>query len=294
MKPADALIALFVVFVWGTNFVAMRAAALELPPMLLLAVRLGIAAVAMLPFARLPRGQAGAVFLVATTMAVIHFGGAMLALQYIEAGAASLIVQTTVPFSALLAWAVFGDRLGWRRACGMAVAFAGVALIAGEPRVGARLDMMAVLLVSALAFAVANIQIRRLRPIPYMTLNAWIAIFGAGQAAVLSALAERDHAALLAAVSLPGWAAILYMALVVSLVAHGLWYRIVPRYETNLLMPFTLLVPVVSVGVGIALLGETLTWWIAAGGALTVAGVAVIVTRRPETAAITATTTERP
>jgi O-acetylserine/cysteine efflux transporter len=294
MKPADVLLALLVVFIWGTNFVAMRAAAMELPPMLLLAVRLGIAAVAMLPFARLPRGQAGAVFLIATTMAVIHFGGAMLALQYIEAGTASLIVQTTVPFSALLAWAAFGDRLGWRRAAGMAVAFAGIVLIVGEPRVGARLDMVAVMLVSAFAFAAANIQIRRLRPIPFMTLNAWIAIFGAGQAAALSAVLESGHAALLSAVSLPAWGAILYMALVVSLVGHGLWYRIVPRYETNLLMPFTLLVPVVSVAVGIAVLDETLTWWIAAGGALTVGGVAVIVVRRPETAAVAAPTPERP
>ena len=39
-----------------------------------------------------------------------------------------------MPFAALLAAVVFKDMLGWRRALGMAVAFGGVALIAGEPR----------------------------------------------------------------------------------------------------------------------------------------------------------------
>src|SRR3546814_14492464 len=66
----------------------------------------------------------------------------MLALQHLQAGTAAIVVQTTVPFSALLAWAVFGDRLGWRRAAGMAVAFAGIALIVGEPRVAERIDMV--------------------------------------------------------------------------------------------------------------------------------------------------------
>ena len=49
------------------------------------------------------------------------------------------------------------------------------------------------------------------------------------------------------------------MGIIVSIVGHGLWYRLVPKYRTNQTMPFTLLIPVFGVSFGIVL-GETLTW----------------------------------
>ena len=72
------------------------------------------------------------------------------------------------------------------------------------------------------------------------------------------------------------WVAILHMGIIVSIVGHGLWYRLVPKYRTNQTMPFTLLIPVFGVSFGIVLLGETLTWLIFAGGLVTLAGVAIV------------------
>ncbi len=92
--------------------------------------------------------------------------------------------------------------------------------------------------------------------------------------------------------SWPALGVIVYMALVVSIVGHGLWYWLVPRYETNETMPLTLLVPVLGVVFGVLLLDETLSVALIAGGTLTVAGVAVIVLRRPETAAVPAGQTD--
>src|SRR3546814_2272947 len=55
-------------------------------------------------------------------------------LKTVDAGTASIAIQLQVPFASLLAAIVFKDKLGWRRALGMAIAFIGVAVIAGEPR----------------------------------------------------------------------------------------------------------------------------------------------------------------
>src|SRR3546814_3213789 len=55
-------------------------------------------------------------------------------LKTVDAGTASIAIQLQVPFASLLAAIVFKDKLGWRRALGMAIVFIGVAVIAGEPR----------------------------------------------------------------------------------------------------------------------------------------------------------------
>ena len=66
------------------------------------------------------------------------------------------------------------------------------------------------------------------------------------------------------------------------MIGQGLWYRLVQRYQTNQVMPFTILVPVMAVVFGILLLGEALTWQLALGGAITICGVAIIVLRGPD------------
>jgi len=285
MKPAHLLTALLVVTIWGSNFAAMRIGALEMPPWLLLALRLGLAGAVLAPFARLPTGQLGRLFFISLSMTILHFGLSLVAIRHIEAATAAIVMQVAVPFAALLAWILFGERLGWRRASGMVVAFAGIVVIGGGPEVAGHWDMLAVLMLSASAFAVANIQIKRLAPINFMSLNAWIALLGAPQALLLSLIFEQGQIGILQSAPWPALAAVAYMALVVSIVGHGLWYWLVPRYETNQTMPLTLLVPVLGVVFGVLLLGETLSATLVMGGVLTVTGVGVIVLRRPETAA---------
>jgi O-acetylserine/cysteine efflux transporter len=285
LRPADLATAMVVIVLWGSNFVAMRVGALEFPPWFLLGLRLGIAALVLMWFVERPKDSRGFADLlaIATTMGVLHFGLAFIAFRAVEASTGAIVTQSAVPFASVLAWFVFGERLGWRRLTGMAIAFAGVVLIAGEPRLGSRAWMIGVLVVSAFCFATANVLIRRLGRVNFMSLNGWIAILGAPQAFALSALFEHGQIDALAAAPWPAFAALGYMALLASVAAHGLWYRLVPRYETNQIMPLTLLVPVAGVIAGAAILGERPTAMIALGGLLTLAGVAVIVLRRPDT-----------
>ena len=78
---------------------------------------------------------------------------------------------------------------------------------------------------------------------------------------------------------------ILYMGLMASAVGQGIWYRLLPRYPTNQVVPFTLLVPILGIVFGIIILDETLNWELALGAATTIAGVAVIVLRGPKSVA---------
>lgn len=271
--------ALLVVTIWGGNFVAMRMGALEIPPYFLLGLRLTLASLALVWFLRSPRGIVVPLILIAATMTTIHFGLALIGLQFIDAGTGAIAMQTAVPFAALLAWILFREPLGWRRVFGMVVAFAGIVVLTGVPRIGARLDLLALMMLSAFFFSVATIQIKRLGPQDFMSLNGWISIFGALLAFAVSLIFETGQIEATLDARWATLAGIAYMALGASVFGQGLWYRLLPRYDTNQVMPFTLLVPVLGVLFGVLLLDETLTWRIAVGGLVTVAGVALIVLR---------------
>ncbi len=57
---------------------------------------------------------------------------------------------------------------------------------------------------------------------------------------------------------------------------YGIWYHLLGKYSVNQVMPFLLLLPVVTVLGGVALLGENLTLRIMVGGAMAIIGVAII------------------
>ncbi len=74
--------------------------------------------------------------------------------------------------------------------------------------------------------------------------------------------------------------AVIYLALVMTALGYGLWYRLLGHYSVNQVMPFLLLLPVTSVFGGIFFLGESLTIKIALGGGLAIIGVAMITIQR--------------
>lgn len=289
MKLSHILLALIVVTAWGGNFVAMRFGAQEIPPYFLLGLRLIVASVALAWFAKSPRGMLIPLTTISTTLCVLHFGLGLYGVKFIEAGTGAIAMQTVVPFAALLAWLLHGETFGWRRTAGLILAFAGIAIIAGIPRVGDRLDMLLVMVVAAFFFAVATIQIKRLGSTDFMSINAWISILAVPQAFLVSLIFEQGQIEALTTAPLGAFVSILYMGLIATIVGQGLWYFLIQRNPTNQVMPFTLLVPVLGVTFGVLLLDEPLSWTLVIGGLITLAGVAIIVLRRPDIVAGEAT-----
>ena len=279
MKPVDTGLVLLVVTIWGGNLIAMRAGALEIPPYFLLALRVTIAALALVWFVRSPRGMIIPLLGVSFTLCILHFGLALVGLRYVEAGTGSLAMQAAVPFAALLAWIFFGETFGWRGVLGVVAAFAGLTIISGVPQLGGRSDMFLLMIISALCFSIATIQIRHLGNTNFMSINAWICIFSAPMAFLVSLVFEDGQWGALMEAKTSTILGIFYMGLIASVFGQGLWYRLLPRYQTNQVMPYTLLVPVFGILFGILFLEETLNWELVVGGIMTIAGVAVIVLR---------------
>jgi len=260
--------------------VAAKAGVAQLPPMLLLACRMGLAGLVVVWFVPVPpRRDFPFLLVLAATLGPLHFGLTIVAVQYIDAGTATIGLQTMAPFAALLAWLVFGDALGWRRAAGMALAFAGLLLVTGSPTVAGQWHGVAIILVSAFFFAVYNVLVRRFKPSNAAMLNAWVALLSAVLALAASLAFERGQLAALRQADWEAYGSIVYQGVVATLLGHTLWIWLIGRNGTNLTMPFTLLMPVFGVVFGILYFGETPGWLAVAGGGVTIAGVALIVLR---------------
>lgn len=284
MALRHAAIALLVMFLWGVNFVAAKLGLQEFPPMLMLSIRFLLVALVLLPFVPVPRDKMGPIAALSFVLGTVHFGLMFNGIKGVDAGVAAVAIQLQVPFAAILAAFFFRDVLGWRRLVGMLFAFAGIVMIAGEPRMHSSLISLALVIAASFVWAISNIQVKMIEDTHPLSVLAWSSLLSSPQLFALSLIMESGHIDAVAEAGWRGWGAIAYMVVCVSLIGYGIWYTLVPRYAVNQTMPFTLTVPVFGVAAGALLLDERMTWLMMAGSAMTLAGVAVIVLRRPASA----------
>ncbi|MDJ0895842.1 MAG: EamA family transporter [Alphaproteobacteria bacterium] len=284
IRPLDLFAFVAIMAIWGFNFPFAKWGVAELPPIFFVAVRWALVAVLLLPFVRLPRDKLMRLFGIAMTLGVLHFSIMFTGLKDTPASVAALAIQLQVPFASLIAAVVFKDMLGWRRALGLLFAFLGVGLIAGAPEQIGSLQPLAMVITAACIWAVANTQIKLLGEVDVFALNAAVGLFASPFLFLASWVLEDNHAAMIAAAGWKSLIAILYQVFLVVILGYGLWYPLLHRYQMNQAMPFTLLVPIFGVASGIVMLGESLSLQTALGGLLTMAGVAIIVLRRPQIA----------
>lgn len=281
MNLRHIAMALCVMLIWGVNFAVAKVTVGEMPPLMVNAIRFGLVAIILVPCVKMPRDKLVDILILATIMAPFHFGLMFIGLTGSDAAAAAIAMQLSVPFAALMASFYFHDRLGRQRAIGMVVAFAGVVVLAGEPKMDGELLMLGLIVLSAAMWGVGNIQIKRIGDINPFALSAWMALFAAPELLVLSLLLEHDHWHAITAANWTAWGGILYMAVLVAIVSYAMWYHLLRTYQVNQVVPFSLLGPVFGVAAGIVLLGEAATWQKLVGGAITISGVAMISLYRP-------------
>jgi O-acetylserine/cysteine efflux transporter len=280
MKPLDILIAIAVPVTWGLGLVFAKPAVDQFPPILLMALRFSVSALALVWFVGIPRASLKWLCLAALIGSTLQYGLTFNGLRILDASTTGLLVQAEAPFLALVGAVLFGERLGRRRVLGMGIAFAGIYLISGEPRIQGQELGVVLVLGGAFLWACGQAVIRTLGPIGGMTAIAWVSVFAAPQLFLASALVESGHAAALAGAGLQVWATVLYLGLVMTAVGYSCWYHVLGRYEVNKVAPFLLLTPVTSVLGGALLLGEAVTPTILTGGAVLIAGVALLVIER--------------
>lgn len=280
MKISDLLLALLTMLLWGLNFAVAKLAMTEFPPILLAALRFTLVAAVLLPFYRRPP-PLRPILELAAVLGLLHFPMVFSGLKLLDASTSSIVLQLQVPLGVVMAAIILREKLTWRHLLGMAIAFAGVALIAGAPRLEASRTGLLFLLIAATAWGYSTVQLKKIGPIDPLALNGWLGLFLAIELAVISLIMEGSPIGHIAQAGWRGWTGVFYTGIVSTIVAFGLWARLVARYSVGQAMPFMLTVPVFAIIGGVAINHDRITPDIVGGGLLTIAGVGLIVLRKP-------------
>lgn len=266
-----------VVVIWGVNNAGAKIATEELPPLLVAAMRFALAGVCLFPFVRPPFPNWRSLLIIVLVGGPIHYGLIYLgfALAH-DVSPASVASQLWIPFTALLAFLILGERLTRMALAGMVVAFAGVAWMALDPH--ALQDWKAILVVGAgsAAWALTTVIARRTTSISPLKMQGLLALTALPTLAAASAIWERGQLAAVASASTLTWICVLWAGLASSIVATSLTFWLVQRREAGRVTPYLLATPVVSIFIGAVFLDDVLTVQILSGAALTMGGVALV------------------
>ncbi len=285
MKPVDVLLAISVPLIWGLGFTLAKVAFVyvDFPPILLMAFRFALTALCLVWFVKPPWGLMNKIFWIAVVSATIQYSLTFTGLDGLDASLAVIVIQLEAPFLALLAAIFLKDHLGWRRAIGMALAFAGVILIAGQPRLQA--DLLPIVLVASGAFVWAGgqIMIKDLGgKVGGFTLIAWVAVFAAPQLFFSSWLFEEGQWEAIKTAGWIGWGVVIYMGLIMTALGYSIWYRLLGIYNVTQIMPFLMLLPVMSIAGSMLFLGERLSMVEILGSAIVIFGVWIVTTHKQQ------------
>jgi len=194
-------------------------------------------------------------------------------------GLASLLVQTQALFTILFAVVAFREKPTRRQLGGVAVSFAGLALILLT--VGRDLTAVGFLLAlgSAISWGVGNILLKHTEDVDMLGLIVWLSLVPPVPALALSLVLDGPFA-LAGAIADATWlalAAALYLGLIATILAYAIWGRLLRRYQAATVAPFALLVPFVGAFASSLVFGERFGALRLIGMALVMVGITVIV-----------------
>lgn len=280
MKPLHIVFLLLINVIWGCNFVAMSMAVDAFPPIFSNAVRFGSVLLILLPFLRWAPGKMPLLLANAFLMGFVHFCFALWAVKL--AGDVSIVAvatQLNVPFSAVLAILVLRETVGWKRVVGIALSFAGVAVISFDERVFGYIFAVSLAVGAAFIYSVSTVLTRQLSGVPALTVQAWIAVAGVTGSIPVSLMFETGQIEALGNAGLRGWGGVLYSGILSTIIGHGGVTWLLGRYEVAVVSPYFLTAPVFAVLASIVILGESLTMMMVLGACMTFTGVAVVTLR---------------
>jgi drug/metabolite transporter (DMT)-like permease len=287
-KVAIALATVYVV--WGSTYLAIAVADRTLPPLLMLAVRFGLAGAILYGWslwrgdvarAKLGRREWIAAAIVGALLLFVETGAVAWAEQRVASGLTALLVASVPLFTALLDRTVFGVRLSLGALAGLATGLFGVALLVGA---SAHIDPLgaAVILAGAFAWA-AGSAYARVAPLPSASAlsTAMQMLCGAALLAVAGMARGELSQVHPSAISAGSLGAFAYLIVVGSIGAYTAYSWLLQSGTRSVVVStYAYANPAIAVVLGWLFVGETVGGREVAAGAVILASVGMLVLAR--------------
>src|SRR3954463_6781257 len=279
MPSRDRLLAALVALIWGLNFPAVHLSLEQFPPFFLVALRFLLLAVPTVLFVPRPDVPWRWVLGYGTGFGVLQLLFLYLAMaRGIPSGLASLVLQSSAPFTVVLGAVLLRERLGRRQIVGFISPACGLAGIAVHRSLHAGLLPIVLTLCGGLGWALGNLASRQAHPPKPLQLTLWMSVVPPVPMFALSLVVEGPQAQWRSLATIgegdgPRAAlALLYVVVFATVLGSGAWTTLMSRYPAGVVAPFSMLVPVFGIGSSWLLLGEATDRVELAFGGLVVAG----------------------
>jgi drug/metabolite transporter (DMT)-like permease len=195
------------------------------------------------------------------------------ALVRLSAGVAAVILASVPLLTFFFAWAHGLEPFRWRALAGATIAIVGIAVLIGG---GFTLDVpvgpLLAVFAAAAAAAESGVVIKKFPPSHPMATNGVAMAMGAVVLLGVSVISGEEW-------TLPGrafsWGVLVYLVLLGSVALFGLFLFVLRRWTASAASYFTVLMPIVSAVLAAWILDQPITWSLAVGGIVILAGVYV-------------------
>lgn len=277
LAPLEIAAILAIILIWGVNNAAAKVATEHMSPLLVGVIRFAIATACLAAFIRPPFPDWRSLLIIVLVGGALQYG--LLYVAYWLAQDVSPVTvanQLWIPFTALFAFLILGERLKMGALAGMGVAFVGVGWMMLDAH--ALQDWRAILvgIAAGACWALTTVVARRTTSIPPVKMQGLLA---AGTLPILAfGSAVFEHGQIEAIRTAPPlvWVALLWAGVVSSVLATTLMFWLVQRREAGRVTPYLLATPVVSMFIGWAWMGDVLTPQILTGSAIALSGVGLV------------------
>ena len=278
LPPLHMLLALAVVAVWGTNFVVIKWGLEDFPPLTFAALRFTFAVLPAVFFLKRPKVSWWNLAAYGVLIGVGQFGVLYIAMKSsISPGLASLVIQTQVFFTIVLAMRIARERVQPYQWLALVLAAAGIVVIGAHTGGDITLIGLLMILLAAFCWACANIVTKQAGQVNMLAYVVWSSAASVPPLLVMSLLFEGWPAieAGLVHADAATWAAVLWQAVGNTLFGYAAWGWLLARHTAASITPMALLVPVFGMATSLWWLGEPLPAWKLWAAALVLCGLAL-------------------
>ena len=266
--------------VWGSTYLAIHFVVDGIPPLASSALRNFCAGPILLAFLKwrgaawpTPRQWRNGAF-IGFMMMGLGNGFVCVAETSVPSGLAALVIAGVPVFAILFAWGLSGVRPRLLEWLGIVLGLGGMALLNLDLHAAASPGSVALLFIAAASWAAATVLQRRL-DMPAGPMSAAVQMLGGGASlVVMSAL--RGERFDVQAVPMSAWLALAYLVVFGSIVAYTAFVYVIGHSRPALATSYAYVNPVVAVGLGVLVAGESVSWPIVAGMTVILAGVGLV------------------
>lgn len=274
----DIGLALFVVLAWGFNFVVIKLGLGGMSPILFCFARFFFSCFPAIFFVRFPAVPLGRLISYGLLMFAFQFSLLFFGMNLgVSAGLTSLILQAQVFFSILLGVLLCKEKVHVWQVVGACISFSGIYLVGIN--IGGEVSIAGLLLIlgAAACWATGSLMAKKMGKVDTFALVVWGSLI-AWPPLLGATLLLEGPAQFISYVEHLSWLSIgtiLYIAYVSTILCFAIWNYLLHHHPLSYIAPLTLLVPIISMGSSMLVLGEPLQTWKIIAGILVLGGLCI-------------------